>query len=95
MPTITVPTAPRLTRLGRGQERDAAVTDAAEQAKDVRATTPKGDESDALIEQAARSVRQAATLAAGWLLVAAIVAGTAVVLSRRVARTRAAKAAIS
>lgn len=95
MPTITVPIAPRLTRLGRRRDRDAAVTDAAEQAKDVRATAPKDDKSDALIEQAARSVRQAATLAAGWLLVAAIVGGTALVLSRRVARARAAKAAMS
>lgn len=96
MPTITVPIAPRLTRLGRGRERDAVTTDAApEQAKDVSMTAPKGDESDMLVEQAARSVRRAATIAAACLLVASIVGGTAVVVSRRVARARAAKAAMS
>lgn len=96
MPTITVPIAPRLTRLGRGRERDAVTADAApEQAKDVSMTAPKSDESDVLVDQAARSVRRAATIAAAWLLVATVVGGTAVVLSRRIARARAAKAAMS
>jgi hypothetical protein len=92
MPTITVPLAPRLTRLGRGREHNAIATDtASEQAGDASMAALQGDESDALVEQAAHSVRQAATLAAICLLTMAIVGGAAVVLSRRAVRARASK----
>lgn len=92
MPTTTVPLAPRLTRLGRGRERDTIATTAApEQTGSIDMTAPKQDESDALVEQAAHSVRQAASVAAICLLTMAIVGGAAVVLSRRVARARALK----
>lgn len=92
MSTITVPLAPRLTRLGRGRDHNAVATDAApEQTGDVSVAAPQGDESEALVEQAAHSVRQAATLAAICLLTMAIVGGAAVVLSRRTARAGAPK----
>ncbi|HEX2347818.1 MAG TPA: hypothetical protein VHI51_05210 [Ktedonobacterales bacterium] len=83
MSTITVPLAPRLTRLGRGRGRDAVATDAAsEQASDASMTALQGDESEALVEQAAQSVRKAAGLVAVSLLVAVVVGGAAVALSK-------------
>ncbi len=83
MSTITVPLAPRLARLGRGRDRDAVAAGAApEQVSGASVAAPQGDESEALVEQAAQSVRKAAGLAAISLLVAVVVGGAVIALSK-------------